>query len=426
MYQFTITATDNGTTLEWYPCWLWLTMQFPSSSLSHQLPTPHSSSTLLPERLSEVCRYSKLHRLWMIWSISSAKEPELDISTVILLLDTSPLIHQLVIDRETDSQLNLTITARLQGEPTLSSVTTPVTISVTDINDNRPLFDPSSYTLSIFTTNITTGQKLLTVFADDRDEGSNQLLEYNISLSGPTPSFRISTNGYLCNVGSFTSFYILTVTAWDGGIPRLNGSTIVTITVVEPIPLSIQLTQTVYHLNTSKYTPSGSHIGNVILVPIPQEFQLYVTFHPAAETSPSCHPLERSTHDYELRQSCSFTAEAYLRIPNEDPPVSLTATATVNVDVIDENDNTPEFMDFPTTISFPENQTTRVEVHRIIANDLDSGTNGMLRYEILNDVSAEFVLGITSGVLSVVASLYCEEQEVCTLNVLIASLGNPR
>ena len=102
--------------------------------------------------------------------------------------------------------------------------------------------------------------------------------------------------------------------------------------------------------------------------------------------------------------------------------MSLTATATVNVDVIDENDNTPEFMDYPTTISFPENQTTQVEVHRIIANDLDSGTNGMLRYEILNDVSAEFVLGITSGVLSVVASLDCEEQEVCTLNVLVASL----
>ena len=130
--------------------------------------------------------------------------------------------------------------------------------------------------------------------------------------------------------------------------------------------------------------------------------------------------------DYERRQSYSFTAEAYLRIPNEDPPVSLTATATVNVDVIDENDNTPEFMDFPTTISFPENQTTRVEVHRIVASDLDSGTNGMLQYEILNDVSAEFVLGITSGVLLVVASLDREEQEVYTLNVRVADLGNPR
>ena len=432
-YQFTITATDNGTTPRSGTVTVLVVVNhaipefisFPPAAYSFSLIEHYPPGTLVGSVSVQQTTPALDNLVYFISGGTGFGYFNCDPST-------GRITNSLLVDREMDTQLNLTITARLPGEPTLSSVSTPVTINITDINDNRPLFDPSSYTLSIFTTDITTGQKLLTVFADDRDEGSNQLLEYNISLSEPTPSFRISTNGdiFATSTPLPAAIYRLTVTAWDRGIPRLNGSTIVTITVVEPIPRSIQLTEPEYHLNTSEYTPSGSHIGNVILDPIPQEFQQYVTFHTASinfSIVPSTGEIRtRIRLDYELRQSYSFTVEAYLRIPNEDPPVSLTATATVNVDVIDENDNTPEFMDFPTTISFPENRTTQVEVRTIVANDLDSGTNGMLRYEILNDVSAEFVLGITSGVLSVVASLDREEQEVYTLNVRVADLGNPR
>jgi len=161
-----------------------------------------------------------------------------------------------------------------------------------------------------------------------------------------------------------------------------------------------------------------------------QKFRQYVTFDTASRNFsivPSSGEIRTRIHlDYEVRQSYSFTVEAHFRIPSEDPPVSLTATATVNVNVIDENDNTPEFVDFPNSLSFPENRTSQEAVHTITAKDLDSGTNGMLRYEILNDVSAKFILGNTSGVLSVTASLDREEQEEYVLNIRVSDMGNPQ
>jgi len=81
------------------------------------------------------------------------------------------------IDRETYPELNLTITAFLPGETDLLPATTQVSINILDVNDNQPYFDPFSYTLSIFTSNITTNQKLLTVSAFDYDAGSNQQVE---------------------------------------------------------------------------------------------------------------------------------------------------------------------------------------------------------------------------------------------------------
>lgn len=344
---------------------------------------------------------------------------------------TGNITSLLLVDREMYTQLNLNISASLPGEPTLPSTTTQVTINITDVNDNRPLFHPSSYALRL-TSNITTEQKLLTVFAHDADEGSNQQLQYSIIMSDPTSSFRISTNGdiFATSAPLPAAIYTLTVVARDMGSPPLNGSAIVVITVREPIPQSILFTEARYHFNISEYTPSGSRIGNVTLRAIPQEFRQYVTFNTASRNFsivPSTGEIRtRINLDYEVRQSYSFTVETHFRIPSEDPPVSLTAAATVNVNVIDENDNTPEFVDFPSTLFYPENRTFQEAVRTITAEDLDSGTNGMLRYEILNDVSGKLILDMTSGVLSVAASLDHEEQEEYVLNIRVSDMGTPQ
>lgn len=52
------------------------------------------------------------------------------------------------LDRETQSGYLLTVTARDSGNPPLSD-TTDVEISVSDINDNPPVFLKSSYTGSV-------------------------------------------------------------------------------------------------------------------------------------------------------------------------------------------------------------------------------------------------------------------------------------
>ena len=331
------------------------------------------------------------------------------------------------VDRETYPELNLTITAFLPGEPDLRPATTQVRINILDVNDNRPFFDRSSYTLSIFTSNITTSQKLLTVSAFDDDEGFNQQLQYNISE--PTLLFHISQTGdiFASSVNLSAGIYRLMVTATDMGTPPLIGSATVIITVREPIPSSIQFTATLYHFNTSEYTSPASSIGNVTLVPIPQEFQPFVTYETASinfSVTPLTGDIQTLIHlDYELKQNYTFTVVAHLRIPNENP---LYDTTSVNVRIDDENDNTPVFVNFPTTLSFPENQSSPQYVRTIVATDADSGSNSLLRYEIQNIPSTEFILNSSNGQLFVAAGLDREDQEEYMVIVRVSDMGTPQ
>ena len=52
-----------------------------------------------------------------------------------------------------------------------------MTVNITDINDNRPLFSESSYETAIVE-NTTTGETVLVVRATDSDSGSNGEITY--------------------------------------------------------------------------------------------------------------------------------------------------------------------------------------------------------------------------------------------------------
>lgn len=60
----------------------------------------------------------------------------------------------------------------------------------------------------------------------------------------------------------------------------------------------------------------------------------------------------------------------------------LSGTATVLCSVLDDNDNSPEFMQSSFQISIPENLPPGV-VHTAQASDPDHGENGTIHYSII-------------------------------------------
>ena len=71
---------------------------------------------------------------------------------------------------------NITLTFFwLMGEGSVFS--SQVTVNITDINDNRPLFSESSYETAVVE-NTTTGETVLVVRATDSDSGSNGEITY--------------------------------------------------------------------------------------------------------------------------------------------------------------------------------------------------------------------------------------------------------
>ena len=75
------------------------------------------------------------------------------------------------------------------GSPLLASVTT-LNITVTDINDNVPVFMNAPYSASLPEGVLETPRQVLMVTATDADSGTNGVVSYSI-VGGDSGMFRI-------------------------------------------------------------------------------------------------------------------------------------------------------------------------------------------------------------------------------------------
>ena len=335
-----------------------------------------------------------------------------------------------VVDREEDTQFELNITASLPNEPNLQPTITTVIINILDENDNIPVFNESSYAIALPTDEVMTSVPLLTVSASDRDVGSNAQLSYSID---PSNQFQIDQTGQIFPIGVLqVQTYLLTVTATDMGSEPMSGSALVVIDIREAVPDAISFNQSQYTFYISEYTTSGAVVGTVQLdPPVPSDFEQYIRF---SSNSPdflvaSQSGVIRSLHqfDYETDQTViDFMVNCSLDLPHENPPVLLVTTTTVTVYIVDENDNQPQFVSFPTTLQFAENRTQEEEITQIVATDEDSGTNGMLYFEVSNDIDENyFRIDHSTGRLFVQPGLDREQQEQYTIVVRVTDQGNP-
>ncbi|XP_053768334.1 protocadherin gamma-B7 isoform X13 [Desmodus rotundus] len=89
------------------------------------------------------------------------------------------------LDREQNPEYNVTITATDRGKPPLSSSTT-ITLHITDINDNPPVFQQSAYLVHVLENN-PPGVSIAQVSASDPDLGPNGLISYSIVASDLEP-----------------------------------------------------------------------------------------------------------------------------------------------------------------------------------------------------------------------------------------------
>ncbi|XP_075902578.1 protocadherin gamma-A5-like isoform X20 [Nelusetta ayraudi] len=143
------------------------------------------------------------------------------------------------LDRERASDYNITITCADEGVPSLSSSVT-LTLQISDVNDNPPVFERSSYEASIVENN-TPGLSIFTVKARDADWNQNARVSYILedsSVNGVPVSSYVSVSadsGVIHAVRSFDYEQIkdfhFRVKAQDGGSPPLSSNVTVKILI---------------------------------------------------------------------------------------------------------------------------------------------------------------------------------------------------
>lgn len=85
---------------------------------------------------------------------------------------------------------------------------------------------------------------------------------------------------------------------------------------------------------------------------------------------------------------------------NGDPP--LRSTATVVIQVLDENDNTPQFSHKLSQVQLPEwqNKVLSREVYRMIARDKDDGPNSQITYSLEDSMEDRYEIHPSTGVVT--------------------------
>jgi len=98
---------------------------------------------------------------------------------------------------------------------------------------------------------------------------------------------------------------------------------------------------------------------------------------------------------------------------------------TVDVDILDENDNPPVFSEKQYSVSILENLKIGSQVIKLVATDLDSGANGMINYVFSNTEKHPFSLSV-DGTLSVSDSLdLIRRNSIYYLYVKALDMGHP-
>uniref|UniRef100_A0A8C2YWY3 Cadherin domain-containing protein n=1 Tax=Cyclopterus lumpus TaxID=8103 RepID=A0A8C2YWY3_CYCLU len=164
-------------------------------------------------------------------------------NTPLTIMSASNNFYSLVtgseLDRETASEYNITVTCSDEGVPSLSSSVT-LTLQISDVNDNAPVFERSSYEAYIVENN-TPGPSIFTVKARDADWNQNARVSYILedsSVNGVPVSSYVSVSadsGVIHAVRSFDYEQIkdfhFRVKAQDGGSPPLSSNVTVKVLI---------------------------------------------------------------------------------------------------------------------------------------------------------------------------------------------------
>ncbi|XP_038626807.1 protocadherin beta-16-like [Tachyglossus aculeatus] len=151
------------------------------------------------------------------------------------------LVSDRTLDRESQSEYNITITVLDLGSPSLRTEQN-ITVVVSDVNDNPPVFNQTVYTLYIRENN-SPALHIGSVQAMDRDSGQNARVSFSLLPPEvgdfPLPSFVSinSDNGNLYVLRSMDYEAIrefqFSVRAVDGGSPALSSQAMVRVVVLD-------------------------------------------------------------------------------------------------------------------------------------------------------------------------------------------------
>ncbi|KAI5607990.1 protocadherin Fat 2 [Silurus asotus] len=328
------------------------------------------------------------------------------------VLDTSSglLTLEKELDFEKKQFYNLTVRAVDHGKPRSLSSSCFIEVEVLDVNENlnNPVFRSFVHNATVMEDAII-GTSVLTVTAVDKDLGKDGVIRYHIQDGTGLGVFIIDEETGVITLADTVdreavTHYWLTVYATDLGTVPLTAWTEVYIEVLDINDNPPELSQPIYFASIQENLSKDKFVLKVTATDVDKSSEGKITF--------QIPDSQRTYFDISSKTGAISTVSALDReqkaehiieviaSDNGDPPLS--STATVVIQVLDENDNSPQFSHKLFQVKLPEcqNNSMSQEVYRMIACDKDEGSNSQITYSLEDSTDGKFSIDPTTGVVT--------------------------
>ncbi|XP_030621257.1 protocadherin beta-6-like [Chanos chanos] len=302
------------------------------------------------------------------------------------------LILTKALDREELAVHNLILTAVDGGIPARSG-TASIIVSVLDINDNAPQFDQGSYTVNV-TENTPIGSLVIKLNATDLDEGLNSEVTYSFSLytsEKTQETFSLNPSNGEIRVKETINYedfrmYDMEIIAKDKGTNSLSGRCKLTILITDVNDNHPEIAIKSFQSPVKENIPEGTVIA-VLSVSDKDSGENGEVDVNIADKLPFS--LKQSSDNYyELVVSEPLDRE---KIPEYEITFTVTDRGspllsdneTITLELLDVNDNIPQFPQSFYTIPVLENNAPGALLSSLTALDPDLHENQYLVYFII-------------------------------------------
>uniref|UniRef100_A0A8C8SVR7 Cadherin domain-containing protein n=1 Tax=Pelusios castaneus TaxID=367368 RepID=A0A8C8SVR7_9SAUR len=319
-----------------------------------------------------------------------------------------------------------------------------IMVEVLDVNDNAPELAVTSLSLPV-PEDAPPGTVVALISVSDRDSGDNGKVTCSIAPHGPFQLVSTFKNYHSLVLAEAVdrervSEYHLVVTARDGGVPSLSATSSIWVPIADVNDNAPAFPQPVYTVSVKENNPAGARLFSVSAWDPDEKENAFVSYsvvegsvreQPVSSYisvhSESGHIYALQPFDHEELHVLQFQVSA-----RDAGSPSLCGNATVQLFILDENDNAPAVSPPPSVrgSSGPElvplSAVAGHVVGKIRAVDADSGYNAWLRYEVQEPGSAgPFRVGLYSGEISTTRALEEADGPSQTLVILVKDHGEP-
>lgn len=314
-----------------------------------------------------------------------------------------------------------------------------VKIQVTDVNDNRPIFYPREYNVSLRETETIGSTSIAAVVATDADSGRFGSISYRIVSGNEAGIFRIdrvSGEIFISKPNMLSSRlqpnHKLNISASDGGGLKSIDEAEVFISVLSSQQRPPMFEKSRYSYAIKENATRGTIVGSVS-ASSSHLSDRKLRYSIVAGDPDAYFTIDEKSGNIRIDKILDHEKKTHILLnvqaASTDPPDY--GHTQVNIEIEDVNDNPPEFETNTVRISLPENVELGSPLYAANARDKDSGNNKIVRYRLASidgkrsDLIKLFAIEETTGHLTLLKHLDYETSQKHTIVVTATDMGIP-